>query len=580
MTTPNQTAGSAFGNVPDLASLVGLGAFQVGSADQNFGQNVTESFVKSLIGGPALSLPTSISDVPSALVHLAEYLTSLPLEALQWFQSLIPGSTSDDFTDITTAVSTIINAIMVDPLGTLISAFNQIIDIFSGLVVTPINSGVQQVKDWFNNLGNEFAGLFNNLWSGLHLTTGTDKTSADVGNAAANTAGQAQSAVQMGELNSAVLAIRNNKSIMSGIDETEESNFLLTDLFSGGTDPTDVISATASSVPVAYWRAEEDAKKGFISWFGKGFANVTALYLDVYKANYETSTWDLIHTSPNQIILADTGWKYMVYSIADEADRLDTVAGDVLGVAWRVEGTGTHSIAGKSAGSWLPDHPTVHPAKPASVRTGSGSLAFTSTTYSGDIPWFGIGIITGDIVPPVLSPRKQTFDTAGAFTYTIPEQFRVQGCIIDIVLLGDGGGGSAAAGAPGGDCGDWHAVSLVYGVDIPLGTTTLTGVVGPGGVGGSIANINGGNGTGTSVVVPGYGTITAAGGAASGAPGFFGQGVVPFTHNDVVYQGGAEATVPGQAGFAPGGGGGSWATFSGAAGPGARGQVWFVARQS
>lgn len=580
MTTPNQSDADVFGNIPDLASLVGLGAFKVGGGGStNWGQGVTEDFVQSLIKGPAISLPTSISDVPAAIVKLGEYLATLPLEALQLFEGFIPGSVAEDFANVTTAVSTIVNGLLVDPLGTIVTVLNQIIEIFQGLVVTPVNEGVQSIKDWVNAQENNLKNLVANLFGGLAQQDGTNATSADVGNAAADTSTKADSAASIGELNSAVLSIRNNKSIMSGIDETEESNFLMTDLFSGGTDPTDIISATASSVPVAYWRAEQAAKKGFISWFGKGFDNITALYIDVYKANYDTSTWDLIHTSPNQIGPVDTTWKYLVYSIADEAERLDIQPSDVLGVAWRVVGTGTHSIAGKSAGSWLPDHPTVVPARPASTRTGSGALAFSSTTYSSDIPWFGIGIVTGDIAPPVLTPRKQTFAAAGSFTYTIPEQFRVKGSLIDIVQLGDGGGGNGAAGAPGGDCGDWKGTTLEYGVDIPDGTTTITGTNGPGGAGGSVSNINGSNGSGNTVVVPGYGTLTAAGGAASGAPGFFGQGVTPFTYQGVIYQGGGEATVPGQDGPSPGAGGGSWATFSGSAGKGGRAQTWFVARQ-
>lgn len=579
MTTPNQTAGQAFGNIPDLRSLVGLGAFQVGNADQNYGQNVTEAFVRSLIQGPAIGLPTSITDIPEALSRLADYLLTLPLEALQLFQGFIPGAAADAFNTVESAVETIVNAILVDPLGSIRTVITQIIEIFQGLVVTPVNEGVQSIKDWVSDLDNQLGSIIDNLWTGLKQQSGSGKSPADVGNAASDTATKADQAASMGELNSSVLAIRNNKSIMSGIDETEESNFLLTDLFSGGTDPTDIISATASSVPVAYWRAEQTAKKGFISWFGKGFANITSLFIDVYKANYATSTWDLIHTSPNVIGPVSDSWQYLVYSITDEADRLDTEPGDVLGVAWRVVGTGTHSIAGKSAGSWLPDHPTVVPARPASTRTGSGAQAFSSTTYSSDVPWFGIGIITGDIVPPRLVPRKQTFDAAGAFTYTIPEQFRVPGMLIDVVQLGDGGGGNGAPGGPGGGCGDWKGTTLVYGVDITDGTTTLSGSNGPGGGGGGIPNLNGFNGTGTSLVVPGTGTLTAAGGAASGAPGFFGQGVSPFTYNGVVYQGGGSATVPGQDGPSPGAGGGSWATFSGAAGRGGRGQTWFVARQ-
>jgi hypothetical protein len=279
VTTPHQSADQAFGNVPDLSALVGVGAFQVGDATQNWGQNVTKDFVHTLIGAPVSGFTGSVSDISSAISMVEGFLLKLPLESLQMIEAMLPDWVVGAFDTIENAVSTIMSVLKLDPLAWLVTMVTQIIDIFTGAEVTPVNEAVQGVKDWVVAQGNSLANLADNLWTGLKQVGGSGKSAADVGNAAAETATKADQAATIGELNSAVLAVRNNKSIMSGIDETEESNFLLTDLFSGGSDPAGIISATASSVPVAYWRAEQDAKKGFISWNAKGFTDVTAIYI-------------------------------------------------------------------------------------------------------------------------------------------------------------------------------------------------------------------------------------------------------------------------------------------------------------
>lgn len=596
MTTPNQGLPST------IETLLGIDAYTAGDGTgTHYGQNIGADLVMSLINGGAPTLAQAFEDLPSFLVKLAEFLVTMPLDALKALRSFLPGTSADDFEDGPTAVNTIINALglnhlkmtlthflawVADFFDPLVTIINQILDIVRGVLVTPINEGVQAFKDWFNGIVEKFGyvaeligNIIDGLWGGLTGHSGSGKSAADVANAASVSASKADSATSLSELNSQILAIRNNESIMSGIDEAEESNFLVTDMFSDGSDPVGVISATASSVPVAYWRAKQASLKGTISWFGKGVTNVTALYLDVYRANYETNQWELIHTSPDQTPLLDNTWRYLLYSVVDEEDRIQVNPGDVLGVAWRVEGTGTHSIGGKKAGSWFKDHPaTTAPTRPASTRTGSGSLDFDDTVYSGDTPWFGIGIITGDIKPPVLTPRKQTYDEPGAFVYTIPEQFRSEGNIINVIICPAGGGGSAIPAAPGGGAGDWVGVSLVYGTDITPGTTTLSGFVGDGGDGGTIGDVNGKDGDDSYVVVPGHGTITAHGGIQSGAPGFFGESPGDFSFDGTPYRGGAKATVPSQDGFAPGGGGGSW-SFGGGGGSGAHAQVWFVAKQ-
>ncbi|GAB4701004.1 hypothetical protein MOKP118_45140 [Mycobacterium avium subsp. hominissuis] len=97
-------------------------------------------------------VPTSITDIPEALSRLADYLRTLPLEALQLFQGFIPGAAADAFNTVESAVETIVNAILVDPLGSIRTVITQIIEIFQGLAVTPVNEGVQSIKDWVNGL--------------------------------------------------------------------------------------------------------------------------------------------------------------------------------------------------------------------------------------------------------------------------------------------------------------------------------------------------------------------------------------------------------------------------------------------
>lgn len=615
MTAPNQSADQVYGNQPDLTGLVGLGAFQMGGGSTKYGQNVTDAFVQTLIHGPAVVLAQGFTSIEHFMEELANYLKTLPIEALRLFQAFIPGAVSSAFNTVASAVETIINALSIQNLTMLAKDFqdwlatvfnilraevSQIFDAIAGAIITPITSRVADFIDWLNGIGQQFAlasnslaHLTDSLWSGLMKALGIGKSAADAGNAAGQAADQIDSAISLGELNNTILAIRNNKSIFSGIDETSESNFLLDSMFTGGADPKAVISATSASVPVAYWRAEQAAKKGTISWFGKGV--VSELRLDLYKANYETSTWDLVHTSPNLSLLTSANWKYTVYSIESGLARIDVQPSDVVGCAWRVVGSGTHSLGGVNAGAWMGDHPFAIPARPASTRTGVGSLAFSSTTYSNGIPWFGIGIIDGDVAPPVWAPQTQTFagpvggtgasaGWLGASTpYTIPDLVR-PGDIFDIVMVGDGGGGRQAKigqGAHGGGAGEWKGVRLVYGVDIPLSTKQFQIITGPGGDGGNAGNAAGDWGLGCSVIIPGYGVISVKGGARSANSSPSGASPGNFEWQGKPYQGGAVATGSNHRGNSPGGGGAGGGLFGSSPGDssGAPGCVWVTVSQ-
>lgn len=467
-------------------------------------------------------------------------------------------------------------------------AVNDIIDALQNIpgtnVVAPGGNVIDTIQQTVDTLWNGFARLFG--FSGKSIN--------DVAAQASDTVGTAQTSLELSEWNNALLGVRNNKSLMEGMDETSESNFLMSEMFSGGADPTGVISATSASVPMAFWRAKELAHKGVISWFGKGFTNVTSLFIDIYKFNPATSTLELLHSSGDQIGQVTASWKLCRYFMS-VANRFDVTNADVIAVAWRVVGTGTHSIGGKLAGSWLPDDTAVVPARPAATRTGVGNLAYGSITYSGNVPWFGIGIASGDVVPDFHAPRTTPFTAPGPFTYPIP----VWATHIDEIQIGGGGGGAGGDIAAfnfgsGGGAGQWSGRTLVRGVDFPEGTAQLTGTIGDGGAQGAPAAGSGGNGTATTraAIAGGAAAGSAAGGNGASTfevegPDRYGDSPGDFDYNGEHYQGGgigwASSGNNGSAGQGPGGGGGggsggTWGV-AWAGGPGARGGAWYVARQ-
>jgi hypothetical protein len=456
-----------------------------------------------------------------------------------------------------------------DPLPEGVNAF--IDDIKTGLQSIPpanvlgVSGGtiVDTFQDTIDNLFGGFARLFNV----------TGKSIYDVASITSDTVTTAEQGRDLSEWVNAVQGIRNNSPLYEGIDPTEESNFPYTDLMVGASPPA-IINATSTNVPISFWLAPRDSHKGFISWLGQGVTNIGGFYIDVYLMNYTTNTMELVHTSPDQVANLSATWKYMNYQIPT-LSRIDVAHGEVYAVAWRVQGTGTYQIGGKQ-GTWIPAHPSLHPAKMAATRTGVGNLAFGSIVYSGDVAWFGIGIAEGDVPEAYFSPRTTTFSNPDTTTpYVIPDW----ATYVDVILLG--GGGSGDRGDPfiggygeRGGAGSWSAETLVRGVDFPdvIGAT-INIYVARGGPSGFHPAISGGTTT-RNAISGGKAQLSAAGGSG---------GNVVFGGYDM---GPAFGESPGDfeynTGSAPGGGGagGSGGTFgvSWAGGAGARGAAWAVAR--
>lgn len=148
---------------------------------------------------------------------LSEGLPKAIQDRIDDFQGLL----SDLLTDPAAVLGTITQS-MVAGLGDLNTLTNQIRDILAGLVVTPINSTVAAIKDWFAsvlgktqnlttggtlpptsvsgvggapNIGQAIEDTWNKFWDGINRTVGsTGKTTADVLTAATQVADTADSA--------------------------------------------------------------------------------------------------------------------------------------------------------------------------------------------------------------------------------------------------------------------------------------------------------------------------------------------------------------------------------------------------
>ncbi|QXN73872.1 minor tail protein [Mycobacterium phage Eaglepride] len=187
MTAPHQSPNQGM-----LEKWLGTGAFEVGGGSFNYGQDYDEEIVRSLFEIPVNAL--------NAFELLEEQLLKLPPEALKVFAPLIPDWAEEDFLDTATAVAKIIDNLTDLPLAllkgefdqwlatsfnTLTTEVRQIIDILAGFVVTPINSAVQAVKDWWamitgrtsaiNNDGTIDAAKLTNLEDMPMIPGGLDK---------------------------------------------------------------------------------------------------------------------------------------------------------------------------------------------------------------------------------------------------------------------------------------------------------------------------------------------------------------------------------------------------------------------
>jgi hypothetical protein len=268
--------------------------------------------------------------------------------------------------------------------------------------------------------------------------------------------------------------------------------------------------------------------------------------------------------------------------------------GDVFAAEIVVTGTGSYNIVGMTNN--LPVHTSAIPARFGATRA-VGSLGFT---YAAATPWIGLAStnttsgagIPPPYVPPIFNPVLMGWGTSiviqnPALTYPDANYF-------DIVIFG-GAGGGAAGGNIYGSVGGYAAPHAVWsGVTRALmGNSNVTVNVGGGGYGGGSTGAPGGNGAGSSVVIPGWTTLSVGAGAGNSGSSGSNYGGVGQSESGATWAdaygnphgigGGAGGQSPQAAGAVPGGGGaGGSATLIGAniyGGPGGGGAVYIYCYQ-
>lgn len=161
MTTPNQLP------------IDGAYVIDEGGGEYNFGQGLTDKSAAGLMvqSFPSINLFNPLEAVGAAIGVVTDTLFKLPLEVLQLFEQLIPGDLGGAFETVAGAVGAIVDqlstvgsmfgsvafSVLSTGFDLLSTAVNQIMDIFNGLVVTPINSVIQGVLDWWNGITGQTA---------------------------------------------------------------------------------------------------------------------------------------------------------------------------------------------------------------------------------------------------------------------------------------------------------------------------------------------------------------------------------------------------------------------------------------
>lgn len=325
------------------------------------------------------------------------------------------------------------------------SEANQIRDILAGLIVTPINSAVQAIKDWWGgivgktqhltsggtlppssvagvggapNIGQALEDTWNKFWDGIHgLTGSTGKTANDVQEAASTVTNTATSAVNAAQTATALATYAGGRALWESANPTIDATMLEASLGTASTPTFFTVSQTASAMGFVRTRVAQD--KTIVQWIGRGNSLTTAK-LHVYRLN--TTTGDLTWVQTKSIVPATlptaVGFARVIIQL-DAAVHMEP--GDVLALEVCVTG-GTHDIAGLTIGWLTPDDSALPKGPGASRNSGTESaapvtIASANVPYGTKIPFIGAGIPQAELPPPSEAYYfTDTFNTISAWT--------------------------------------------------------------------------------------------------------------------------------------------------------------------
>lgn len=322
---------------------------------------------------------------------------------------------------------------------------NQIRDVLAGLIVTPINSAVQSIKDWWTgivgktqnltsggtippasvggvggapNIGKALEDTWNKFWDGVNgLTGSTGKTAADVQEAASTVTTTATSAVNAAQTAAALATYAGGRALWESANPTIDATMLEASLGTGSTPTYFTASQTASAMGFVRTRVAQD--KTIVQWIGRGNSLTTAK-LHVYRLN--TTTGDLTWVQTKNIVPATLPTAVAFARVIVQLDAaVHMEPGDVLALEVCVTG-GTHDIAGLTIGWLTPDDSALPKGPGASRNSGTESAAPTTIAsanvpYGTKIPFIGAGIPQAELPPPSLAYYfTDTFNSLSAWT--------------------------------------------------------------------------------------------------------------------------------------------------------------------
>lgn len=456
-------------------------------------------------------------------------------------------------------------------------------------------SNVQGLTDYFNQLGAALAGdtssaagpwaWLGQLIDGYYTLTGQAHSTA-VANA--NT-----------------LGIRNNATVIAGLDNTTVSNMPLPTVTLGASQAAISMGASSAQMWGASVRFPASGSFGALTFLVSTSSATTPPYffVNVYVLNQTTMTLKYQFSSvsmASSITTAGVSAPKMVQFVFPS--QLVVNAADVVFALFQGSAVASGSIQlwGSNGTIGQPPHPTAllknigaFSANPGSSHAAADILT-ANWQFANTAPYlaFEITSLAGSVFPDSPTP----YPSPGTFTQTLDSWTN----FVDLIGVGQGGGGQGETGSTvgrGASPGAWNGKTLVVGTDIAAGgTITVTVHANPSAAGtsdpasGGAYFSDGQDGASTTFqwTKPGVGTqtLTCAGGLGGGLHNganttTFGQGPGNFTfpatgpHAETYIGGAAQlTTAPGNP---PGGSGPGGQPFQYGFN-GAHGQGWIVER--
>ncbi|MBV6360445.1 hypothetical protein R2325_16455 [Mycobacteroides chelonae] len=368
------------------------------------------------------------------------------------------------------------------------------------------------------NMLTAFHDLVDGQASALHQQGLSGQQLADLFAAQGQKAVDTAAALAMAIEHQRILTNTTTAPVYTGLQRTGEVTFPLTSFPQGTVLPyTTVSSGTAIAGAIT---CQQAVTKGFLEFMAQGTG--TGVYVNVYSVNPDTGLWTKKWGSADiSSQVPDSSWAYVSVTIPSGA-RIPVGVGDRMFVEIVTTG-GDLKVATITMPT--PNNPGTYPPNFGASRTLSttggtspSTIAQTSITFSGTVPWVCFGI---ENVPAVYQPPDRAeFTTPGVYSYSIPLWVKA-GNLLDCAALGGGGTGGGANGfftvntGQGGTGGEWDTHTWNYGTDIPDTVTSLKAIVGGGNT------VTSGDGFPTII---GYGNVSTpafdavgVGGYASGA---------------------------------------------------------------